>query len=64
MSPFLRLLAFSKTDETGQIFPNSAPEIADETQIEWLLNEAWAAVGFFEWERRVNEELRKEFPEG
>ena len=60
VSPFLKLLAFSKRGEADQIFPNSPPEIADETQIEWLLNEAWAAVGVFEWERRVNEELGKE----
>jgi len=60
VSPFVKLLAFPKRGETDQIFPNSASEIADETQIEWLLNEAWTAVGFFEWERGVNEELTSE----
>jgi hypothetical protein len=60
VSPFVKLLALSKKGEKDRIFPNSPPEIADETQIEWLLNDGWAAVGFFVWEARVNRELGKE----
>lgn len=63
VGPFVKILALSKKGEKACMFPNTPPEIADETQIEWLLNDAWAAVGFFEWERRLNAELARELSE-